>query len=173
MVSKMDTVTNAAMLVMCAIVAGTALRSWRQEAPVVRPAAVGPVTPYEAGARIAGIESVGLGDSRTLVLVLNTKCKFCAASLPFYQQLASLPQMNGHRTRLVVLATDDQLAMTGYLKAHQIRVDGVFLLAQFKMPEVQATPSVIIVDAKGAVVASWTGLLTTAEQERVRELITT
>lgn len=123
------------------------------------PAAPPPVT--AVGARLEA--SVGIdfrAGARTVVLFLQSDCRFCRESTPFYQRLTARDTAG---VQIVVAAPAADAGMRRYLSTHEIEPDALVYVEQGELP-VFATPTVLAVDPTGLVTHAWTGRLD-AEQE--------
>jgi peroxiredoxin len=120
--------------------------------------------PIPKGTRAGQIENVSY-DSATLTvaLVLNTQCRFCTASVPFYKRLAQLRRQG--KVQVVALSAEPQDVLKAYLSQHELNVDTV---ARLKGAEIQspATPAIVLIGKDGIVYRSWLGQLN-ADQEEV------
>lgn len=102
---------------------------------------------------------------KTLVMALSTKCHFCTESSPFYEKLA-LRKAGRSDVRLVTLMPQNLEEAQKYLLEHKIQVDEV------KRSEpgdsfIRGTPTLILADRTGAVIASWTGKLPPEKEAEV------
>jgi len=60
---------------------------------------------------------------RTILLGTASTCRFCTASMPFYQRLTKAAKERG--VRVVAFATEDLETNREYLEGHGVTVDGV------------------------------------------------
>ena len=102
---------------------------------------------------------------KTLVLAISTKCHFCSESSPFYQKLAELKKENSG-VRLIVVAPQSVEETRRYLDEHNISVDEIKQVSLDKV-FVNGTPTLIMVNQKGAVVESWIGKLPAEKETEV------
>jgi thioredoxin-related protein len=96
-------------------------------------------------------------NGRTLVLVLQKGCHFCAESASFYQRLV---RDTAGREGLRLVAVLPQKVEEGkqYLNDLGIRIDEVRQASSNDLG-VQGTPTLLLVDNSGAVTESWVGKL--------------
>jgi hypothetical protein len=130
-----------------------------------------PVPPvYTAGERITlqGVDFAGA--DRTLLLVVQQGCRFCDESMPFYQRLSANPQL-AERTRLVVVAPDDEGVTREELAKHDVEVHQIVRAALGGL-KVRGTPTAIMVSRQGVVQRIWTGLLREEEQADLLQALT-
>lgn len=121
------------------------------------------------GDQAAARQSVKVGDrvnlpdfnwaqsERTLLLVLSTNCHFCTESAPFYQRLAQEKTRRGG-TRLVAVLPQDDAESRKYLSDNGVSVDEIRRASPGEV-QVGGTPTLILADQTGAVIASWIGKL--------------
>jgi hypothetical protein len=98
----------------------------------------------------------------TLVAALQTTCKFCTDSMPFYRRLAS--QYEG-RLHIVVVTPNSAAATAEYLSGHD-------LVPSTTVPEspidgVTGTPTLLLVDDDGTISGTWRGRLNARGEEAV------
>lgn len=102
---------------------------------------------------------------RTIVLVLSSTCHFCSESAPFYRRLVE----RAHAGPTRVLAMLPQPAAEGnvYLKSLGVPLEArqVFLPAI----HVRATPTILLVNARGVVEKEWRGQLPSSAEVEVME----
>jgi thioredoxin-related protein len=98
-------------------------------------------------------------------MVLSTTCRYCTASIPFYQKLA---QQRSERAGLKLVAVMPQGIQESreYLSKHGIPVDEVRQAALDEV-NVSGTPTLIEVDRSGTVVRSWVGKLPPEKESEV------
>jgi thioredoxin-related protein len=124
----------------------------------------------KAGDRISVPNEDWEKNGKTLLLVLSTSCHFCTESAPFYRTLVAKTQ---NEQQLHVAAIFPQSVEEGreYLSSLGIIVADVLNVPRQSF-EVKGTPTLILVDDKGAVVNSWTGKLAPTEESAVISKVT-
>lgn len=152
------------------------LRPSAERASETKPAA--PAGPREAspfvppkppaisqGTRLS-VDGVEWGStSKTIVLALSSKCKFCTESAPFYQRLATF--LNERKdVRLIAVFPQDVSEGKKYLDELKVPVAEV-KQAYLSTMGVRGTPTVIIVDSSGVVTESWVGRLSADKEAEV------
>jgi hypothetical protein len=100
----------------------------------------------------------------TATVIIQSQCRYCAASIPFYQRIAKMRTSGG--LQLVVASIESTQTTTGYLTQHGVQVDAVARLKNSEIPAT-GTPTLVLVDKGGIVVASWLGQLSTAQEAEV------
>jgi thioredoxin-related protein len=154
--ARLEVVSNVAIIVLAVIVAAIALRNY-----VFTPRAS---VELPQGTQLA-LPDVRWGQgSHTLVMVLRKDCQFCSASAEFYRRLLT----ESARLRVPVIAAlpDELAASQEYLDGLGIAV-GEVRNVSLRSLGVAATPTLVLVDAKGAVARSWVGQLGAADEAEV------
>lgn len=104
-------------------------------------------------------------NGQTLLLVLDTKCAFCTASAPFYQEITRAAAQN-HGVRLVAVLPQDVSESKQYLSDLNVPIDHVEQ-SPFEALSAQGTPTLILVNRNGQVEQSWAGKLPTDQETEV------
>lgn len=101
---------------------------------------------------------------RALLLVLNTQCRFCTASMPAYKALTENRPVD---VSVVVLGREPEDVLHNYIAGYGIRADRVASIPQgyFKSP---LTPLVILIDHTRTVIDSWVGEMDSSQEGAVR-----
>jgi len=111
--------------------------------------------PIEIGTRL-DLSGVEWSESdRTLLLVLSTKCTFCAESMPFYTRLV---EETGPGTRFIALLPQNVSDARQYLQEHGVAIDDVRQLTPGALG-VSGVPTLILADKQGVVRDFWFGKL--------------
>src|SRR5262249_16332935 len=108
-------------------------------------------------------------NGKTLLLVLDTKCRYCTASAPFYQQLAREAAQN-RSVKLIAVLPQDISESKQYLSSLNVPIDEV-RQAEFKVLGVQGTPTLILVNKNSEVMRSWPGKLALETETEVLKQI--
>jgi hypothetical protein len=109
--------------------------------------------PLEMAPRLDGVSYTEA--PRTVVIFVRSNCHFCSESMPFYRELAAA-RSHGQNFRLVV-ASDEAVQETNrYLAKNDLAVDRVCSVA-IDHAGVSGTPTIWIVDDKGALLGRWLG----------------
>ena len=100
---------------------------------------------------------------QTLVMVLDTNCGFCKASVPFYQTvLKRLSEKS--RVQVVAVFPQPEKEATDYLNSVGLQIPEV-RQATARSLRVQGTPSLILVNTSGLVTDMWVGQLRNTDEE--------
>lgn len=130
-----------------------------------------PGAPAASAAEGARLErSVGIdfrAADRTVILFLQSDCRFCRVSTPFYRRL-TVRDTTG--VQIVVAAPAVDAGMRRYLTAHAIEPDAVIYVEQGELP-VSATPTVLAVDSDGRVTHAWAGWLDAGQEADVLSVL--
>src|ERR1700679_3452326 len=100
---------------------------------------------------------------KTLLLVISPTCHFCRASEPFYRQLA---QTTGLKTHLVAVVPVPQADAERFVHS-SINSSLEVVSASLDDVHVEATPTLLLVDAHGRVEKAWVGQLDDSGQKQV------
>jgi hypothetical protein len=118
------------------------------------------LTPYATGDTASELGDGSLRSERFVLLWVQSQCKFCTASLPFYQRLTSLPHPG---TRIVAMGPESSEVLSQYLRVHDVKVDQI--LAAPEGVRLYGTPTIMLVEPGYKVAATWVGQLPSAEKE--------
>lgn len=104
----------------------------------------------------------------TMLVVVREGCHFCTESAPFYRRLSAETRNTG--VRVVFLLQQHETQDTKYVDALVVPA-AERQQADFERMNIRGTPTLIVVDRKGAVVKAWEGKLTASEEKEVLTLI--
>jgi thioredoxin-related protein len=104
-------------------------------------------------------------NGRTLVLVLQKGCHFCAESAPFYQRLVR-DTVGREGPRLVAVLPQQVEEGRQYLNDLGVLIDQVRQAPPNDLG-VRGTPTLLLVDSSGAVTDSWVGKLPPDKEDEV------
>ncbi len=103
---------------------------------------------------------------RTVVLFVRSTCHYCTESAPCYRELVK------GGAKLVAISLEPKTSLDDYLRAQGLAIESA-TVDRTAWPKLSGTPTMIVVDRTGHVVASWLGMLPAAEQQRARSLLLT
>jgi hypothetical protein len=160
--------SNIVFIVTCAALIGLAsVRVW-DDHRMITPSANEPMAqeqPLPRGTTLPHIEGVSFDSTNaTVALVLQSQCKFCAASIPFYKRLADLRAKD--QVQIVVFSKEPADVMRSYVRDHGLEVDSVAVVQDDQI-QTPGTPTLLVVTKHGAVEASWIGQLSSAQEQEV------
>ena len=122
---------------------------------------------------LASLPGSSYGSSpRTLLIAMNTRCGFCAESVPFYNRLTASRQANSQSVRIVALFPDSVDEVRRYVEQKQLGVETIAAVDLSKF-NVSGTPTLILIDSSGKVLDFWLGKLTTDTEQQVIQRIST
>jgi len=129
------------------------------------PSTASPAPSVATGTKITLPDVDWAKNGKTLLLVLSTGCRFCSASAPFYQHLAS-KAISQQGARLIAVLPQGVEQSREYLKSLNVTIDDV---KQASPPAlgVRATPTLILVNNVGLVTDSWVGQLSPDKEAEV------
>jgi hypothetical protein len=157
---RLEMLSNAA-LVLAAVVlsAGIARQLLRPPRATPRP------TSLPAGSRLRLPVPDAAQAQHALVLVLSAGCRFCSESAPFYRRLLAEAALYD-RLRVIAVLPQDKVEGEAYLETLQLRIPTVVSAPLQSLP-VFGTPVVALLDPAGSVTDSWSGKLSTDQEEKV------
>lgn len=100
----------------------------------------------------------------TVQIAVDPDCKFCEASFGFYRALSE--SRDSARMKVEVIASVPRDIASRYLQANALTVDAVRSV-DFPSMGLLGTPTVRLLDAQGAVIRQWRGLLSLAEENEI------
>jgi len=103
-------------------------------------------------------------NGKTLVVALQKGCHFCAESAPFYQRLAQIAPAKG--IKLVAVLPQPATEGREYLSTLAVPIADI-RQSPLSALSVGGTPTLILVDDKGQVVASWVGKIPSDKESEV------
>lgn len=120
----------------------------------------------ERGKPLAQIPTIDYqSNKRTLLIVLNTNCKYCSESAPLYRKLMD---QNSQSSKLHIVAIFPNRAdeVSQFMKTHELKMEAVTDI-QLDTLRLSGTPSLILVNSAGEINDFWVGKLTESEAEHV------
>lgn len=162
--SKLETTANVSIIVVAVLIGAIFISRYVVSSPTTQGSPT-PTIPVGSKVVFPGVD--WNNSSGTLVLALSTACRYCTDSLPFYKKLSeSAARQSG--IKLVAAFPQSVEESTIYLKDKGVSVDLV-LNRQPNDLNVAGTPTLILVDERGAVVNSWVGKLPPEKEAEVVE----
>ena len=150
---NLEVVTNVAILVVCGAILWTYLGHKARSLPVN-----GEEASLE-GTSLSPLPGYNWSHQQgTLILAIRKGCHFCENSLPFYKRLSTLHEDKNLQVHVMVVMPDDKTSAESLLRSAGVSVDGVFDMPLSSL-HVSATPTILLVNAKGRVDKAWVGQL--------------
>ena len=148
-------------IVMCAVVTAVGIKYLGSTERVE----AAPPAPYAPGASLPGIAKLNpQGAAGILVLGLSNRCRFCTESMEFYRRIAAHPKVSSADLQISVVSVEPERPMREYLSRQALNVSVVVPMLDIGFT-MSGTPTLVLADGAGKVVASWEGLLD-AEREQ-------
>jgi len=146
---------NVAIIVIALVVCGMFVRSLLPGKPNVRQT-------ISIGNRLEVQPVNWSSNTKNIVLVLSTTCRYCKASAGFYQRLAQ--ECEDRHIRTIALFPQSVEQSRAYLENEGVRVTEIWQAQPGKL-NVQGTPTVLLVDNNGVVQHVWTGKLPASQEK--------
>jgi len=156
MAKMLEAIANVSMIAAAALVGATLVRDHLAPRRLSLPETPPPGTKL----RLPGHE----WSTRSIVLVLESRCRICTESAPFYRRLVKAAEEQG--VQLVAALPQASADARGYLRGLDIAIDDVLQIAPAVIG-VQGMPTLIAVDRHGLVKQVWRGRLAPAEEAAV------
>lgn len=117
---------------------------------------------------IAGINYNG--SPRTLLIAMNTHCKFCIASVPFYNRLVEELRKSGKAVHTVGVFPNPKEDVEKYVKEKHLNIETV-AGGDLNSLGLINTPTMVFLDNNGKILSSWIGQLTPKGEKNVLDII--
>lgn len=153
----LDTAVSIAVLVAAVAVVGRVFWGWGLPTP--------PPAPYAVGQSFERLNGLELRSDVTFVLFVQTTCRFCSASMPFYGRLVQ--QVGSANVIAVGPEPDDQIAK--YFSDHRIELQRTLQIARGDT-KFRSTPTLLAINRQSMIIGRWSGQLSAAEETEVLEL---
>jgi hypothetical protein len=156
---NVEFLANVAIIVLAVAICAALVRQYFFASPT-------PTRPQPSVGSKIELPGVDLSASdKTLLLVLQKGCHYCAESGPFYQKLAQETASKGGQVKLIAVLPQDPDEGRRYLSGLGVAVADV-KQATLESLSVGGTPTLIMVN-RGAVSDVWVGKLDAAEESQV------
>lgn len=160
--SRLTGAADIATIIIALVVGGFALGMFRGKDGISEPPR------YEVGDQLLGLTSDVLSsEKKSLVLFLQSTCRFCTESMPFYRALRDAAK---DRVRFVVLAPQGDNRINEYLAEHKLSVDKVVRI-DFATLKVSGTPTALLVGPNAQVLAAWLGMQNETGQQEIKSRV--
>ena len=154
--ARLEVVSNVAIVVLAVTVGAIALRNHL----FTRPSSLA----LTRGTQLSVPDVRWAGRPQTLVMVLSKDCRFCSASAGFYRRLVAETARQG--IPVVAALPDAPVDSQEYLRKLGVAVPEVRSVSLRELG-VGATPTLVLVDSRGAVARSWVGQLPASREAEV------
>ncbi|HJX29255.1 MAG TPA: hypothetical protein VJ885_15195 [Thermoanaerobaculia bacterium] len=164
--SKLDTVANIAIIVVCIIAAAILIRNnflQPQQQQGNRPPEA------EVGDQLDALRPViPAGSDRAMVVALSPTCHFCNESMPFYKQLIDQRNQSGSGVKVIAAVPRDEAKAEEQQKFATAGVQpDALVTVDFASIKVPGTPTILLVDKQGKVLDVWVGKLDASGEKDV------
>jgi hypothetical protein len=159
---RIELIANVCIIAVALVICAALVKRFLLKSPSTASPAPGVAT----GTKITLPDVDWAKNGKTLLLVLSTGCKFCSASAPFYQHLASNAMSQQQGAKLIAVLPQGVEQSREYLKSLNVTIDDV---KQASPPAlgVRATPTLILVNNTGLVTDTWVGQLSADKEAEV------
>jgi len=152
---RLEIVTNIAILgMLCLLLAAFLWRFWHSPQPRGQHSLVGTRLDIPQVRR----------SPMSIVLAIDSRCRYCTESAPFYRRLTNAA--SSKRVNTIAVLPQAESVASQYLSEKALRFDTIVSLP-LETIGVRNTPSVILVDSNGNVMAAWVGKLSEAQESDV------
>ncbi len=149
--------TNVAIIVIALVLSGMFLKSYVFSSSNARPA-------ISAGNKLEVQPVDWSNNTKNLVLVLSTTCRYCKESAGFYRRLTQ--ECKTRHIRTIALFPQPADKARAYLEDEGVQVQEVLQTSMDKL-EVKGTPTILLVNNKGLVQHVWTGRLPASSENEL------
>ena len=154
--------TNIAIIIVAILLGVVLVKNYFLAGPKTDPN-VPPTVPV--GTKISLQDVNWAAKKRTLLMALSDTCRYCTESADFYKKLAQ-EKAKHDDVRIIAVLPQDLSAGQAYLKKLGVTVDEV-RQSPLEAVGVKATPTLVLIDDKGVVTASWVGKLPAEKETEV------
>ncbi len=103
----------------------------------------------------------------TLLIGLSTACKYCDASVPFYEELARKNSEN-QKVNLVAVFREDKLFVEDFLSRSHLHIESLSE-TDFGEMGIRGTPTIVLINEDKNVIQMWEGQLTPSQEAEIRK----
>jgi hypothetical protein len=119
------------------------------------------------GGTLPSVQGLTYADSaRTLLLVMNAHCVYCAESVPFYNRIVEAQTSAGSPVKIVALFPNPDAEVKTFVDNRSLKAT-VMSGANLSQLKLAGTPTVVLVDGAGRIQDFWVGKLTPESEEEV------
>lgn len=168
--TRVEQITNGSIALLCIVLASDVVYR-RLATPTPAPTGRPPSQSQPRPSYQVGEAFPALGNFRaqkgvaSLLLVLRDGCKYCDASMPFYQRIAEVGRKALGRLEVVASCLDPTDVCKAYLTRHNVGVKSVSVRGETL--KIGGTPTLILIDERGLIEAVWSGQLAPSREDEV------
>ena len=160
--NKLAAITNLAIVAVALLLGFVCVKKYLLTPTNARPAEPAPIV---VGTRISLPDVDWSRTRKSMVVALNRECRFCTQSAPFYKRLVE--KANGNKNlQLVAVLPHDPNTAHQYLDSIGVAFNEV-RSSELNKISVSGTPTILLLNDKGAITASWVGALTVDQENEV------
>lgn len=158
---KLETLANISIIVIAVVLVGVVVNKYFLSKPTaVQPARVQPTV----GKLVNLPDQNWSTQQKTIVLALQTTCRFCNESAPFYKRLVE--ETKGKSIKIVAVLPQSVEESQAHLK--ELGVSGIEIKqAPISTLDASGTPTLILTDQSGKVTDFWVGKLSPDKETEV------
>lgn len=125
------------------------------------------VSKIAKGMTLAKIPGIDYAENENILfLALNTQCKYCTRSIPFYKKILEASKNSISKVKVIALFSDKKDEVEHYLHSQELSIAAISEI-NFDQLKIEHTPSLILVDSKGVVLSLWTGKPSEASEAKI------
>ncbi len=168
--SVLEATTNIAVLLMAIAVSAFFLTNYYRQRQVAKAPEL--ELGLEKGLTLPLIQGVNFADSgRTLLIVMNTQCGYCADSVQFYNRVMDAQVNAKSPVRILALFPNSGEEVRKFVDERHLKVDAVSRTDLVKL-KLTGTPTLVLVDDAGRICDFWVGKLTPDNEDQVIKSVT-
>lgn len=165
---RLDKLGQWASIVMSLCVAAAAVQFMVGGRWSPQPVNISAESGVPVGKQVQLPEEARSGRTAILLLAVNSRCKFCTESMPFYKRLTELSAVQDGKVTLALLSSQTSEEIGAYAARHGVDIRTIVPLGGTGLP-ITATPTLVLVDKSGKVTQSWVGYLNKEQQLQVEK----
>jgi thioredoxin-related protein len=126
----------------------------------------------EKGETLPAIKGLTYADSpRTLLIVMNIHCGYCAESVQFYNRIVEAQTNTKTAIRILALLPNSEDEVKKFASDHQMKVVASSQVDLSKL-NLSGTPTLLLIDSAGKIQEFWLGELSSESQDQVIKTVT-
>lgn len=105
--------------------------------------------------------------AKHVIVFVHSQCRYCAQEIGFYRELQALAE--GQPIHLYAVSTEGADVVDGSLNSSGLM--DFATVGNTSVPELPATPTVLLIDGRGTVIRSWRGVMSRRQKDQLKELL--
>ncbi len=163
--SRLDRAANWAIILTALMAVTVFISRASGVGPFGTPESGAPPPIYEVGDPVEVPNARFESARQTLLMVMDSNCRYCTESMPFYRRLLEANAKGAAGTRTVAIGTEPVETIQAYLRSHGVTIEAI--ADAEKQLKVAGTPTLLLVDNAGRVSQMWRGRLSEAGERDV------